>query len=78
MKYPSFSCGKCECNTPRKNAKMMEDEKANKFLMGLDDELYSTLRGQILALDSLPSLEKIFNIVRQEENHKKVMRSRDS
>ena len=56
VKYPSCSCGKCECNIAGKNAKVMEDEKAHQFLMGLDAELYSALRGQILALDPLPTL----------------------
>ena len=41
--------------------------------MGLDDEAYSNVHSQILALDPLPSLDKIFNMVQQEENHKKVM-----
>ena len=49
---------------------MMEDDKTYQFLMGFDDDLYSTIRGQILALDAVPPLEKIFNIVQHEENHK--------
>ena len=46
--------------------------------MGLNDDLYSTLRSQILALDPLPSLDKIFNMTQQEENHKRVMMTRDT
>jgi len=48
----------------------MEEDKIHQFLMGLDDEPYSTVRSQILAMESLPSIEKIFNIVQQEENHR--------
>jgi len=51
----------------------MEDDKSHQFLMGLDDDLYSNIRGQILALDPVPPLDKIFKMVRQEENHKRMM-----
>jgi len=49
--------------------KFMDEDKINQFLMGLNDDIYSTLRSQILALDPLPSLDKIYNIIQQEENH---------
>jgi len=42
--------------------------------MGLNDEVCSSLRSQILALEPLPSLDKIFNMVSQEESHKNIMR----
>ena len=46
--------------------------------MGLNDDLYSQVRGKILAQDPLPPLDKIFNIVLQEESHKKMMVQRES
>jgi len=45
--------------------------------MGLNDELYATMRTQILALDLLPPLDKIFNMTQQVEAHKQVMINRD-
>jgi len=68
MKLTANTCGAGE-----KMAKMVEDNKIHQFLMGLDDESFSTVRSQILALEPLPSLDKIFNIVQQKENHKRVM-----
>ena len=59
-------------------AKMMEDDEVHQFLMGLSDEAYSTVQSQILALDPLPSLDKIFNMIQQEENHKKMMMNQDA
>jgi len=47
-------------------------------LLGLNDDLYSTIRSQILALNPLPPLDKIFNIKQQEENHRKIMTARDN
>ena len=41
--------------------------------MGLNNESYSTIRSQILALDPFPPLDKIFNMTQQEKSHKKVM-----
>ena len=45
--------------------------------MGLDDDLYSNVRSQILTLEPLPSLDKIFSMIQQEEDHKLVMKGRD-
>jgi len=57
---------------------MYEEDRMHHFCMGLNDELYGPIRRQILALDPLPPLEKIFNITQQEENHKRVMVARDN
>ena len=66
VKIPDCKCGAA--------AKLQDswkiDDKAHQFLMGLDDDSFSTIRSQILALDFLPPLEKIFNLVQQEENHR--------
>jgi len=45
--------------------------------MGLNDENYSNIRSQILAQEPLPSLDKIFNMVSQEEVHKNLMIGRE-
>ena len=68
----------CKCDAASKIAKFIKDDKAHQFLMGLDDDSFSTVRNQILALNSLPSLDKIFNMVQQEENHREVMTGRDN
>ena len=56
---------------------MVDEEKAHQFLMGLNDEKCSNIRGQILALEPLTPLDKIFNIVYQ-ENHKHMMLKGDN
>jgi len=77
VKIPSTKCacmcGKCNCDTHGTIISMMEDDKTHQFLMGLDDDLYLNIRGQILALDPVPPLDKIFKMVQQEENHKRMM-----
>ena len=42
---------------------MMEEEKLHKFLMELNGDLYSQVKSQILALEPLPLLDKIFYMV---------------
>ena len=57
----------CTYGSAKTIVKTMEDDKAHQFLMGLDDEPYSMVRSQILLMDPLPPMEKIFNMVQQEE-----------
>ena len=77
-KVPQCTCGKCECKIGSRITKMAQDEKTHQFFMGLNDEVFSTIRSQILALDPLPTLDVIFNMVTQEENHRRVMLGRDN
>ena len=57
---------------------MIEEEKAHQFLMGLNDDIYSNIKEQILALDPLSSLDEMFNMVHQEEHRKSIMLGRDN
>ena len=70
-------CGGCKCNVVARTMAMVEVNKSYQFLLSLNDDLYSQTRGQILAMEPLPPLEKIFNIVTQEEQHKRLMVGRD-
>ena len=67
----------CKCGAAEKILQLTEHDKVHQFLMGLDDEAFSTVRSQILALDKLPTIDKVFNMVQQEEAHKKGMLTRD-
>ena len=63
VRFPCCTCGKCECNISKQLIKMIEEEKAHQFLMGLNNEVYANIRGQILAINLLPPLNKIFSMV---------------
>ena len=65
-------CRKCEYRIKNKVIKMMNEENTHQFLMRLNDETLSTTHSQVLAFDPLPSIDIIFNMVTEEENHKKV------
>jgi len=77
-KVPQCTCGKCECKIGSRITKMAQEEKTHQFLMRLNDDVFSTIRSQILALDPLLTLDVIFNMVTQEENHRRVMMGRDN
>lgn len=77
VKVPVCTCSGCKCEAASKIVAMYEEDKVHQFLMGLNNEAYSTIRSQILAMDPLPSLDRIFNITQQEEKHKQVVINRD-
>lgn len=68
VKIPHCTCEKCECGIRSKIVKMVDEEKTHQFLMGLKDETFATIPSQVLALDPLPSLDTILNII----NKKKI------
>ena len=64
VKLPKCSSRKCICDIVGQVAELMDKKRTHRFLMGLSDEKDSPIHGQILAIEPLPTMEKIFNIVR--------------
>jgi len=62
-KVPYCICKGCTCKAANRRVQMPEQEKAHQFLMGLNDDAYSSIQSQILTHDPLPSLDRIFNMV---------------
>ncbi|PNX93517.1 retrovirus-related Pol polyprotein from transposon TNT 1-94 [Trifolium pratense] len=67
-------CGLCTCNLGNQITKKREEEKIHQFLMGLDDTLYGTVRSNLLAQDPLPTLNKVYATLVQEERLRMVTR----
>ena len=63
---PTCSCGKCTCNLPQKLEDLRLQESVMQFLMGLN-ESYSQIKGQILLMKPLPTINKVFSLLIQEE-----------
>ncbi|KAL3636435.1 hypothetical protein CASFOL_020982 [Castilleja foliolosa] len=69
---PSCSCGKCTCGGIGNLCGYFENELVMNFLMGLTESFNNT-RSQILIMDPIPSINKVFSIlVVQEETQKSV------
>lgn len=66
---PSITCkcGKCSCAVCKQHEKRREDDMLQQFLLGLYSEYYAQIRSNILAQDPLPSLNKAYQQVSQEE-----------
>jgi len=72
-----FPCGGCKCLIGSQLEKQREEEKVYKLLMGLDDASYATVRSSILATDLLPSLNRVYAMLIQEERVKMITKSLD-
>ncbi|KAK9699100.1 hypothetical protein RND81_08G152600 [Saponaria officinalis] len=64
-----FACkyGKCECQIGPAAVKRLDNERLHQFFMGLDDTLYANIRSQQFQLDPLPTLNRAYHAVLQEE-----------
>jgi hypothetical protein len=61
----------CSCNGLKTLLDFLAQEYVFHFLMGLN-ESFSQVRGQILLMDPLPSINKVFSLVIQEERQREV------
>ncbi|KAJ4790588.1 Retroelement pol polyprotein-like [Rhynchospora pubera] len=72
---PTCMCGVCTCNLTAKFAQEKEEERIHQFFMGLD-EVFGSIRTNILSMTPLPNLNRVYSMVIQEERHKTVIRGR--
>ncbi|XP_058750910.1 uncharacterized protein LOC131623932 [Vicia villosa] len=71
------TCKGCTCGIQIKLEKRREEERCHVFLMGLDDGLYGTVRSNLLATDPMPSLNKMYSIMVQEERMRSITRGKE-
>ncbi|KAJ9554588.1 hypothetical protein OSB04_018633 [Centaurea solstitialis] len=68
---PHCSCLKCDCGGLKDIEAYLQNEQKMNFLMGLNDS-FSQIRGQILLMEPMPPINKIFSLVAQEEKQRSV------
>lgn len=56
----------CTCSTMKEVLQFRENQKTMKFLMGLN-ETYAAVRGHILLMDPLPTVNKVHSLILQDE-----------
>lgn len=66
---PSCNCGKCTCQALTLTTAAIETDQMFQFLMGLN-ESYDGIRGQIIMMSPVPSLERAYSIILTEERQK--------
>jgi len=68
---PRCNCGKCECGVNNALVKYAQKQNMIYFLMGLNDS-YTSVRGNLLIMNPLPSLGQTYSLLIQEERHRQV------
>ncbi|KAL5576821.1 hypothetical protein UlMin_018520 [Ulmus minor] len=74
---PKCSSGKCSCGGVKHLNEHHQMEHIMSFLMGLDDS-FSQVRGQLLLMDPMPPINRVFSLIVQEEQQRKTNPSSDS
>jgi hypothetical protein len=70
--FPCCSCNpSCSCGAIKSVTDFYNQEYIFQFLMGLNDS-FSQIRGQILLIDPLPSINKVFSLIIQEERQREI------
>ncbi|KAJ8620304.1 hypothetical protein MRB53_028833 [Persea americana] len=67
----------CTCDSGSSIATWFRNLQTYQFLMGLDDS-YSVLRTQIINIEPLPDLDRVYAMVSQEESHRSALQLRDN
>ena len=65
---PHCSCG-LECASLKAVHKLIESQQLMQFLIGLND-VYKTVRGNLIMMRPLPSLSQAYNVILQEEKQR--------
>ncbi|XP_073219786.1 uncharacterized protein [Cicer arietinum] len=66
---PSCSCNvKCSCALIPKIREYRDGDYVIRFLKGLNEQ-YSAVRSQVMLMDPLPSINKVFSMLVQQERH---------
>lgn len=73
----SCTCGNCTCGVGKQHETRRENARLQQFLLGLCPEYYSTVRSNILSQDPLPSLNKAYQQVSQDERVRGISQVRD-
>ena len=68
---PVCTCGQCTCGVVQNLAAFVQAEYVMSFIMGLNDS-FNHIYGQLLLLDPLPPINKVFSLVAQEERQRNV------
>ena len=68
---PTCSCEKCVCHVNEKISNIHHREVVMQLLMGLNDS-FSHIQGQILLMDPIPFVERVYSLLIQDEKQRSV------
>lgn len=70
------TCGGCKCDFSKVMQKRMDVERFHQFLYGINDELYGNVRSNLLSQDPLPTLDRAYQTLLQEEKVRNSSRAK--
>lgn len=76
-KVPKCNCGGCTCGQAHEYACEREEEKLHQFLMGLEEATFGTTCSQILNMDPLANISKVYSMIMKEESHRTNIRQQE-
>ena len=68
---PCCTCRSCTCSINEKLTQYQLQDSVMQFLMGLN-EIHSQVRGQILLMDPLPSINRVYSLLIQDESQRSI------
>ncbi|XP_021746631.1 uncharacterized protein LOC110712474 [Chenopodium quinoa] len=70
-------CGKCTCNIGKQHADRRDADRLQQFLLGLCSEYYAPLRSTLLSQEPLPTLNRAFQQISQDERVRGISRAKE-
>lgn len=67
----------CKCVKEFNLNRLQESEKIHQLLMGLDTEKYGTLRSNVLSMEPLPNMNKVYAALLREERQQQLSKGTD-
>ncbi|XP_075489666.1 uncharacterized protein LOC142528501 [Primulina tabacum] len=70
----SCKCGNCTCQVGKQHSQRRDDDRLHQYLLGLCSDYYAQLRSTLLSQDPLPTLNRAFQQVAQDERVRGITR----
>ncbi|RVW36875.1 hypothetical protein CK203_103163 [Vitis vinifera] len=74
---PICTCTGCKCNITTQLEKKQEEERVHQFLMGLYEDGYETVRSNILSIEPLLNLNRVYAMIVQQERVRTMTRTKE-
>ena len=74
---PVCTCTGCKCNITTQLEKKQEEERVHQFLMGLDEDGYEKARSNILSIEPLLNLNRVYAMIVQQERVRTMTRTKE-
>lgn len=68
----------CKCEKEYKLYKYQEAERVHQFLMGLDSSQFGVIRLNILSIEPLPNVNKVYTVVIREERQQSMTKGMET